>query len=261
MFVRRSFIAIFAVALLGACAGPAPKQSAIDSVTRANLRITDVTVDVSGMGTKTQGRAVSSATVQRTVGESGRIMFVGHGKGSRNARAVLAVDNVNIITAGQSIMIGGESTMSGTVSLVDARTGERILPPTKVTSGGGGWAAGGLIAVATRDDANTEVRQLSQEFVARSRILVFGKQIDPVISGAGTPKVRSKAAGGAATSRNDEELDNLVLEARIEKAQMQAEHEARSKFHSSCSSQRCERAVTSARKEAEKRVRREAAQN
>jgi len=102
----------------------------------------------------------------------------GQGRGNRKVRAILSVNSVNIITAGQSIVVGGESVMTGTVALVDARTGQTILSPTRLSSGGGGWVAGGLIAVAIRDDAATELRQMSNEFVARARILTVG---DPLL--------------------------------------------------------------------------------
>ncbi len=173
--LRRSFIVVCAMAALSACAGPPPKTAALDAASRDKLQITQVTVDVSKIGAKTQGRPVAAADVKSHVTQSANAMLRNHGSGPRQARAELTVDSANVITAGQSMLIGGESIMSGTVALVDVKTGAQIMPATEITSGGGGWAGGGLIAVATRDDATTEVRQMSQEFVSRARILVFGK--------------------------------------------------------------------------------------
>ncbi len=217
LLTRRIFLLCFAAFGLAACAGPAPTTSALDAASRDNIVIADVAVDVAKMGAQTQGRPVPSSSVKSLLEREAASQLRGQGKGNRKVRAVLAIDNVNIITAGQSILVGGESTMSGTVSLVDPRSGQTLLAPTKVTSGGGGWVAGGLIAAATRDDAATELRQMSNEFVARARILTVG---DPLTvssnSVANAQPTEQEASSGqdAASSEAERKTREAELKCR-----------------------------------------------
>ncbi|QBF30102.1 hypothetical protein [Thalassococcus sp. S3] len=171
---KRAFLFGAAALVLAGCAGVSPTASVIDAPIRDTLRVTDASVDVSAMGPTTAGRQIATPSVKAALERDLNATLVGQGQGTRNVRAVVAMQSVNIITAGQSILIGGESVMKGTLSLVDARTGAVILEPTEITSGGGGWAAGGLVAVATREDSATELNQMSLEFARRARVLVFG---------------------------------------------------------------------------------------
>ncbi|QFT91881.1 hypothetical protein FIU86_03440 [Roseovarius sp. THAF9] len=237
MLRRTVLFGVMAVGL-AACAGPAPKESLLNEASRSNLRITEVVVDVSNMGEKTKGRAVSSESVKSLVTQSANVMLRGQGNGPRAARAELSVDDVNIITAGQSMLIGGESTMTGSLSLVDPRTGDVLLPPAKVSSGGGGWAAGGIIAVATRDDASTELRQMSQEFVARSRILVFGAPPGQA------PSTTSRNTISTSSGSSSEQVSGNDAAVR------RAELEARAKHDGPCHTLACEQDIARARKAA-----------
>ena len=175
-FNRRGLILGFAALALAACAGPAPTESVVSEATRAQISISAVNVDVSAIGPTTKGRQVPAAAVEAELTNSANALLRGRGAGNVPALATLTLTEVNIITIGQSMLVGGESVMKGTLTLSNARTGDIIIPPTEITSGGGGWVAGGVIAAATRDDPATELRQMSQEFAARAKILVFGQQ-------------------------------------------------------------------------------------
>lgn len=183
LIVRFFWVILLAVAV-SACSGAAPTGSALDPASRANIVISDVRVDTSKMGANTAGRQVPTTTVQSMVQREADVQLRGQGPGPRQARAILAQESVNIITAGQSILVGGESVMRGTVALQDVNTGETILALKESSSGGGGWTGGGLVAVATRDDAGTELRQMSNEFAARSRILLLGNPVGAVAPAA-----------------------------------------------------------------------------
>ena len=177
MTVARRTVLFGAVAfLVSACAGAGPTTSALDASVRSGIRISDVTVDVSAIGAQSQGRPVPAATVKSSVAQSTATYLKGQGTGTRNVRADVVITSVSLITAGQSMIIGGESIMRGTLSLVDAQTGDMVLPATQISAGGGGYAVGGIIAVATRDDVDTEMKQLAQQFAARAHVLVFGKK-------------------------------------------------------------------------------------
>lgn len=161
------------VGMLAACAGPGPGKSALSPQARSNIAIRSVTVDVSAIGQSTDGRQVGAATVKRVL-EDKAASLVGLGIGSIPTRVEIKLESVNVITAGQIIMIGGESVMAGKVTLVDARDGSIIIPATRIDAGGGGWVLGGLIAAATKDDADKELQDMSTEFVSRTKKLILG---------------------------------------------------------------------------------------
>lgn len=192
MIKRRNFIALCAAFAVSACAGAAPKESVLEEATRSNLRITEVVVDVSKMGEKTKGRAVPAANVKAALQQASDALLKGQGSGKRAARANIDVTSVVVINGAQSVLIGGESVMRGTITLVDAKTGAVIVPASELTAGGGGWVAGGIIAAATQEDPATELRQMSQEYASRARTLVFGNGPQR------TAQVQSVTAAGAA---------------------------------------------------------------
>lgn len=174
MMVKR-FAALAAMAFLAACAGPAPTGSSLEETTRESVRVTGVTVDVSDMGAMTAGRPMSAADVKTAVESATTAAIVGQGSGSRDTRANVRITSVTIIDVGQAALIGGESVMKGTVSLVDARSGNVILAPVEISAGGGGWVLGGLIAAATLKEPAEELRIVSAEFASRARTVILGE--------------------------------------------------------------------------------------
>lgn len=159
--------------VLSACAAPGPTASVLDASSQEAVQIRSVSVSGAGMGATTSGEQVPTASVVAILEEEAQ-RLVGRGDGQTPTRVVIELESVNLITAAQSMLLGGESVMKGTVSLVDARDGRVILPPRAVESGGGGWIMGGLLGAASRDDPATELKQLSQEFVTRASVLIFG---------------------------------------------------------------------------------------
>lgn len=159
--------------LLTACAGAGPTESVLDETSRGSVVIQSVSVDGSALGATTDGQQVPSSTAVRAL-EAEAARLVGRGNGTTPTVVVMKLVSVNLISAAQSIVIGGESVMKGTVSLLNASTGEVIIPPQEIDAGGGGWVLGGIVGAATRDDPVTELRQMSAEFVDRAQVLILG---------------------------------------------------------------------------------------
>ena len=230
-YVRLSLLFGVLLAGVAGCAGPAPTGSTLDAATQGNLSVSQVVVDVSNIGKSSAGRVVPAETVKAQLQASGNKWLRGQGKGPRNARAVLTVKSISLITAAQSLLVGGESVMTGTVHLVDSRSGAVIMPPRKLSSGGGGWVLGGVVAVATRDSAQEEVKQLSERFAGNARTLIFGQpnavRTTSATHGTSTAAVRSGQSDSA------EEL------------------RVRQTFNPACATFACERAVEKAKRQAE----------
>ncbi|PXW66425.1 hypothetical protein C7964_10967 [Loktanella sp. PT4BL] len=169
---KRSFLLGLGLLLAG-CAGAGPTESMLDEASRNSVVIQSVSVDGSALGATTEGQQVPSSTAVRILEEEAA-RLVGQGAGATPTVVVIKLESVNLISAAQSILIGGESVMKGTVSLVNARNGQVIIPPQEIDAGGGGWVLGGIVGAATRDDPATELRQMSAEFVDRTQVLILG---------------------------------------------------------------------------------------
>ena len=169
---KRSFLLGLGM-LLAACAGAGPTESVLDETSRSAVVIQSVTVDGSALGATTDGQQVPASTAVRIL-EAEATRLVGQGSGATPTVVAIKLESVNLISAAQSILIGGESVMKGTVSLLNASTGQVIIPPQEIDAGGGGWVLGGILGAATRDDPATELRQMSAEFVDRAQVLILG---------------------------------------------------------------------------------------
>lgn len=173
MLLERRWFLLGLGILVSACAGQGPTASVLDAASRNAVTIQSVAVDSRAMGATTDGQNVPTSTAVRILEEEAQSL-VGRGEGRTPLHLILTLESVNLISAAQSILIGGESVMRGTVTVVDARSGEVIVAPQRIDAGGGGWVLGGIVGAATRDDPVTELRQMSQEFVERAGVLVFG---------------------------------------------------------------------------------------
>lgn len=170
----RIFAFILGVLTVMGCAGPAPKEAAISDSLGNSIIISSVSVDVSALGGQTEGRPYPVAEVKRIFEDTGRSELIDEGAGTRRVQVIVRLASVKIIDAAQSVMIGGESVTKGTILIADARTGQVLMQPQEVTAGGGGWVLGGLMAAASLESEETEVRQMAEEFFDRSKVIIFG---------------------------------------------------------------------------------------
>ncbi|MEM7238849.1 MAG: hypothetical protein AAF501_13650 [Pseudomonadota bacterium] len=169
--LKNTFIALAFVAVLGACADLAPKGPALSPELARSITVEEVEVEVLVVDV-TSGREIPAAEVQRVLEASTDSLLLSFG--ARKSVMELRVTEVNILSVGQALFLGGQSVMSRDVALIDRETGNFIVQPITIDSRGGGWAPGGLIGVATMDDRDVELQQLANRFVAQARSAVFG---------------------------------------------------------------------------------------
>ena len=153
MMNRRSFLALAAAVTLSACAAPLLEEGVAQQ-----LKITSVSVDVSSIeGVK--GRKISKLPEQVRADIAAAVsgQLAAGSVGTRPAKAQLSVKRVQLVSPGQSFLIGGSSTISGTLQVTDARTGEVILAPTDVVgTAKSGYALGGVIGAAVKANQTPE---------------------------------------------------------------------------------------------------------
>lgn len=170
---RRSLLLLPLLGVVSACAGPAPRRAALEADLLQRIKITGVNVDVSSLSSIRGGRRpVTAQDVKAAVEKEAKPRLVGLGGGTQQATAVIRLTSVDLMTAAQAYLIGGESVVRGTVSVVDNGSGQTLMAPENVSSGGGGWVLGGVMGVLTMDDTDVEIQQLSAEFANRAATLI-----------------------------------------------------------------------------------------
>ncbi len=159
-------------AVLSGCAGTAPETAALTTEQAQNFTVQRTEIDVSAIPEGSDGRKVSNSAIKAALEADAK--YVTWRAGKTQAIVSIKVTSVNILSAGQSFLVGGESMMRGTVALLDARSGKEIVAPIDITSGGGGYKPGGLIGVMSMEDPETELKQLAQQFMTRARLALTG---------------------------------------------------------------------------------------
>lgn len=170
----RALIALSFAALLSACAGSAPTTGvlAADQLETISVSADATKIDISALGLVTGGREARSQYVAEALErrKSGLELL----RPGRPATPIITITSVNLITTAQTMLIGGESIMRGTVALEDAETGAVIVPPVEIEAGGGGYVLGGIIGAVTRDGDQEEISKMSAEFIKRARVALYG---------------------------------------------------------------------------------------
>ena len=172
--VIHNLLLISAAAVLSACAGSAPTTGALapTEVSTLSVAADAAEIDISALGAVTGGREAPTSVVAAALERNkAALELVSPG---RNAIPVVTMTSVDLITSAQTIFIGGESIMKGTVSLIDAETREVIVEPVEIEAGAGGYVLGGFLGVATREGDDEEIEKMAAEFMQRARIGLYG---------------------------------------------------------------------------------------
>ena len=149
MMDRRAFLALGGVSFLAACVGTTPLLE--EGVSRS-IVVQQVAVDGSKVG-KVSGRSldVSGSQIESDIRRSLERRMLGRGsKTGTPVRVDVRLTSVLLVSPGMSLLVGGSSSISAEVSVVDLNTGKLLLEPTKVSATGDGYAPGGIIGAASR---------------------------------------------------------------------------------------------------------------
>jgi hypothetical protein len=152
-------------------------QQLADGRRGSSLKVVEVSVDTSAIE-GVQGRAISVPPAQ--IGADIRstlLASLGNNAGDRPVKVNLLVERVVLVSPGQSMLVGGVSTITGTMWIVDARNGAVLMKPATVRgTAKGGWVGGGLIGVALTKEPQEDYRATVAGFAADVRKRLFGKQ-------------------------------------------------------------------------------------
>ncbi|WP_316015953.1 hypothetical protein [Roseobacter sp. HKCCA0434] len=174
--ILRSAGALILAASLAGCAAPNLSSAEDAGLTREER----LTYGFSGARVHTENAAHSligrdvtaeelSAALERAADEY--MVWTG---GDRPAIVSIDIEAVNIISAGQTMLVGGVSALQGTVSMTDAETGVQIGDAVTIITRGDGYAPGGLLGVVTMRETPLEVDALAEQFVRQARRVLLG---------------------------------------------------------------------------------------
>jgi hypothetical protein len=170
MINRRNFLAAGALTLLAACSAP----TLVDESVSANWWVRDVFVDTSELsGVSGRSLAVASDQVGSDVDRALRQQLRGLSR-AQPVNVEVKIESVRLVSPGQSLLVGGLSTISGTVRVIDARSGEVLLPTSKISGSAQGYAPGGIIGALSRPSPEKDYQNTVAGFAVNTRKLLFG---------------------------------------------------------------------------------------
>ncbi|MDX8350556.1 hypothetical protein SLH49_21410 [Cognatiyoonia sp. IB215446] len=168
----KALIAIAAAFLLSACA----EEPLIDPQVSSAMFVQDVVVDTNGFAGVT-GRAINVPATQVRADITRALSSRLRGRGNPGGTPVVVtvnVDRVSLVSPGQSLLVGGISTATGTVSIVELASQTSLLAPTQVVGTGDGYAPGGVIGAASRGSPQSDYTQTITRFAETVATELFG---------------------------------------------------------------------------------------
>ncbi|MEL7466798.1 MAG: hypothetical protein AAFN79_22180 [Pseudomonadota bacterium] len=163
-------IAIASLAALAACARPDPLTSVPtdNAVSKAvTLSPSDVSIEIdpaAGDAADDIARSLELYLDEIAIAT----------EGGAPTRAIVRIDDFDVVSNTTRAFIGRGTEMSGEVKLIDANTGEILVPATPISVDARSIIYNDDFGVITRDRAETKAQKLSRLFMKRARIALYG---------------------------------------------------------------------------------------
>ena len=172
MITRRRLFALSAAAVLAGCT---PEPLLLESP-REQYAVRNVVVDTSAFtGVKGRVNEFSRDEVARDIRATLASTLRRSAKGRTEVDVLVRLTDVNLVSPGQALLIGGVSNIRGVLEIKEARTGRTILAPTNVYgSAKGTYAPGGIIGAVTTRSVDSDYRQTIAGFAADVERRLFG---------------------------------------------------------------------------------------
>jgi hypothetical protein len=174
MGLLRHIPALAAVALVAACTTPSIRTAGDASA----LNVVSVSVETAGMDVAVTGRQ-SAVTKEQLDADLTAAVTAELAQGSdatgTPAEVTVVVQSVKLAPPAARI-VAATSTISGTVSVTEQKTGRVIVPPTAVTGNSKSLRAVGVIGLATTQTVENDYRGTIAGFAATVRKALFGPE-------------------------------------------------------------------------------------
>ena len=195
MMKIKVLVAIYAACLMAACT----PQSLLAPEVASSIAVQNVTVDTTNFaGVSGRALSISNAQVRSDIERAlvGRMQ----GRGAIGGKPVsvnVAVDRVALVSPGQSLLLGGVSGVSASVSITELATGAVVLAPTAISASGQGYAPGGILGVASRGTPESDYARTIASFADNVATKILGAS-SGAVNGTAPRTVREPATAGPA---------------------------------------------------------------
>ncbi len=172
-FTRRAlFIAGVCLLALAGCVQPL-----VDAETQKKLVVGKVTVDASAIQPIGGGREITLTRqqIEQDLTAALSSQMIRPGQGRPNARVAVQVDEVWLVSRGQSFITGGKSNIRGTMTVTDLASGKQILPPTKVFGMNEGFRLNGVIGALTAPEPEKDYAGTVAGFAHQVAVQLLGE--------------------------------------------------------------------------------------
>ncbi|MCP5072767.1 MAG: hypothetical protein GY947_05650 [Rhodobacteraceae bacterium] len=174
MINRRNILLVAGALAVSACV-PEPL---LDASAASGYSIRSVDIDVSAIEGLKGGREITKTPEQIRADIDGTVTHVLQQASAENGRPLkvsIAVDSVALVSPGQALLLGGVSTIRGMLTATDAKTGDVVIPATKVFgTAKGGWAPGGILGAASTKTPENDYKATVVGFANDVKLRLFG---------------------------------------------------------------------------------------
>lgn len=141
------------------------------------LRVGSITVDASAIKPIGGGREITltHSQIEADLKAALTAEMVRPGQGPGNADVLVRVDEIWLVSRGQSFAVGGTSAMTGTLSVRDSATGKIILAETRVGGVNRNLRLGGVLGVLTAPAPEKDYRDTLAGFARLTAERLLGK--------------------------------------------------------------------------------------
>lgn len=171
-FALRLPLMALAVAGLTGCVTPFVEESVQQS-----LVVNTITVDASAIKPIGGGREITltHGQIEKDLKAALTAQMVKPGQGKGNADVRVMVEEIYLVSRGQSFAIGGSSAMTGTLTVTETGTGKVILAPTKVGGASETLRLGGVLGAITAPSAEKDYADTIGGFAKQNAARLLGK--------------------------------------------------------------------------------------
>jgi len=165
----RSILMMSLFVVLSACAQPV----LVSEAQSRTLVVGEIDIDMSQFqGVTGREFKLSPAQVEADVRQALRAVLARPGKA--NADLTLVLDRVRLVSPGQAFALGGQSVITGTLSVVARANNTAIVPPTEVSGISEQVRLGGVVGAVTSPSADKDYQQTLRGFAASVHKQLYG---------------------------------------------------------------------------------------
>lgn len=170
---RRAFALLPLALVLTGCVTPL-----VEPEVQKSLVVRNITVDASAIKPVMGGREITltRSGIERDLKAALTAEMIRPGQGKGNADVVVRVDEIYLVSRGQSFALGGNSAMTGTLTVTEAGSGKVILDAVRVGGMNENLRLGGVLGALTAPAPEKDYQDTLRGFARMNADRLLGKR-------------------------------------------------------------------------------------